>query len=118
MNKTRLGLSENVEGALSYILGPFSGILFFIIENKNQFVKFHALQSVLFFGIASFLNFVLNFIFRIFPFFGLWFVGFVVCGFIALVSFIFYIVLIVTAYQGRALRVPFIGDIAWNISCK
>lgn len=118
MNKTRLGFSENAEGALAYLLGPFSGILFLIIEYKNQFVKFHALQSILFFGAAAFLNFILNFIFSVFPFFGLWFVGFVVCGFIALVSFIFYVILIVTAYQGRVLRVPFIGDVAWNISFK
>ena len=43
---TTLGLGENVEGALCYLLWFISGILFLIIEKDNKFVRFHALQSI------------------------------------------------------------------------
>jgi len=40
------GLAPNVAGALSYLLGPFTGILFLVLEKKNPFVRFHAAQSI------------------------------------------------------------------------
>ena len=40
------GLPENVAGALSYLLGPITGIVFFIIDRQRPFVRFHAVQSI------------------------------------------------------------------------
>src|ERR1700688_3871203 len=44
------GLSSNVAGALAYILGLITGILFLVLEpyKSDRFVRFHAMQSVLF----------------------------------------------------------------------
>jgi len=115
MNGTRFGLSENVEGALAYVFGIVSGIFFLIIENNNQFVKFHSLQSIMFFvGIAVF-NFIISTIFIV-PVFG--FFKIIVCGFVALVSFIVYIILIIMAYCGRTVKIPIIGEWAWMLSFK
>ncbi len=47
IGSTSLDLSENVEAALSYLLLWLSGILFLVLEKKNKFVKFHAMQSVI-----------------------------------------------------------------------
>lgn len=44
------GLSSNVGGALSYLLGPITGILMYLIETKDEFVRFHAVQSTILFG--------------------------------------------------------------------
>jgi len=44
--KTSLGLDENIEGALCYVLGWLTGIVFFVLEKDNRFVKFHAMQSI------------------------------------------------------------------------
>jgi len=44
------GLPKNTAGALSYVLGPITGVVFYILE-KDPFVKFHAMQSIVVFGV-------------------------------------------------------------------
>jgi uncharacterized membrane protein len=41
------GLEPNVAAALSYLAGPFSGILILLVERSNRYVRFHAWQAVL-----------------------------------------------------------------------
>jgi uncharacterized membrane protein len=41
------GLEPNFAAALSYLAGPFSGILILLVERSNGFVRFHAWQSIL-----------------------------------------------------------------------
>jgi len=43
---TSVGLAPNVAAALSYIW--IVGLIFFFIEKGNKFVRFHAMQSVLY----------------------------------------------------------------------
>lgn len=43
---TATGLAPNVAGALAYLLGPVTGILFLVLEKQNPFVRFHAAQSI------------------------------------------------------------------------
>src|SRR5689334_17289909 len=43
---TSTGLSANVAGALSYLLGFITGIVFLVLEKQNRFVRFHAAQSI------------------------------------------------------------------------
>lgn len=40
------GLDPNVAGALSYLLGALTGIIFYILEPEDEFVRFHAAQSI------------------------------------------------------------------------
>ncbi len=47
MEKTALGLEENVEAFLAYIVFFISGIFFLVAEKENKFVHFHALQSTI-----------------------------------------------------------------------
>ena len=44
------GLSSDLAGALAYILGFITGIIFLVIEpyKNDRFVRFHAMQSVFF----------------------------------------------------------------------
>ena len=44
------GMSENVAGALCYLLGLVTGIIFWVLApyNQNRFVRFHAFQSIFF----------------------------------------------------------------------
>jgi len=44
------GLDENVAGALSYLLGVLTGVLFFVVDKDRPFVRFHAAQSMVVFG--------------------------------------------------------------------
>ncbi|MFL6281320.1 MAG: protease complex subunit PrcB family protein [Vicinamibacterales bacterium] len=41
------GLEPNFAAALTYLAGPFSGILILLVERSNGFVRFHAWQSIL-----------------------------------------------------------------------
>ena len=47
---TSTGMPPEIAGALAYILGIFSGVALLILERRNRFVRFHAMQSILFFG--------------------------------------------------------------------
>ncbi|MFC6942230.1 DUF4870 domain-containing protein [Salinirubellus sp. GCM10025818] len=51
------GLDENVAGALSYLLGAITGVIFLVIEKENAFVRYHAAQSVVL-SVAAFLVYV------------------------------------------------------------
>ena len=65
MEKTSLGLDENVEALLSYILGWVTGIVFLVIEKNSKFVRFHAMQSTitfLGFTVLSFIFFPISFV--------------------------------------------------------
>ncbi len=106
MAKTSMNLDENVAGALCYIFGFITGILFFVMEKKNKFVRFHAMQSIIFsIGVVIVLG-----IFQIISWF-LWFLW-VLTALIWLLIFIVWIVLMFKAYQGEKFKLPIIGDIA------
>ena len=43
-------LEPNVAGLLCYVGGWISGVIFLLLEQKNKFVRFHAIQSIIVFG--------------------------------------------------------------------
>lgn len=51
--KTSTGLDENLAGLLCYVGWWVSAIVFLIIEPENRFVRFHAIQSLVVFGIFT-----------------------------------------------------------------
>lgn len=59
MEKTSTGLRANVAGLLCYVLGWISGLIFILIERDNKFVRFHAMQSLIAFGILSIAYFII-----------------------------------------------------------
>ena len=97
------GLKENVAGALSYLLGPITGILFHIMEKESQFVKFHAMQSTIVFGGLWVLSIILSFI----PY-----IGWMLLPLINLIGLILWILLIYKAYSNEWFKLPVVGDIA------
>jgi uncharacterized membrane protein len=101
--ETASGFDENVAAVLCYGLGWVTGLLFFLTEPENSFVRFHAMQSMLVFGAASLAFLVCLAI----PFLG-WILSiFVVYGSVAL-----WLVLMFKAYQGERFKLPVAGDIA------
>ena len=109
------GLQENVAGCLSYALGWLTGIIFLLID-KRPFVRFHAAQSIVVFGALHIIRLVIAFAFlggRGFGFFSIWSLLSMVVSLITLVA---WIVLMVTAYQGKRLEVPVAAGIAKSIA--
>ena len=103
MAETETGIKENVAGLLCYILGWVTGIVFLIIEPKNKFVRFHAIQSIIVFGAY----FIVIMIFTWIPIIGL-----IIAIILWILWFIFWILLMYKAYQGEKYKVPIAGDMA------
>lgn len=108
--KTSLGLDENVEGALCYVLGFITGIIFFIMEKDNKFVKFHAVQSIATFVPLMILGWAISSVMFI-SYSTMW-LGGMLTSLIFLVELILWLVLIMKAYQGEKFKLPIVGDIA------
>lgn len=108
--KTSLGLKENVEGLLCYLVTFITGILFLLLEKESKFVRFHAMQSTVTFLSLFILQWILGFlaivIFILAPLFGL------LSLLVNLVILILWIVGMVKAYQGQMYKFPIFGDIA------
>lgn len=47
---TRSGLDENLIASLAYVLGPVTAVPVYLLEDENEHVRFHAVQSVVVFG--------------------------------------------------------------------
>jgi uncharacterized membrane protein len=109
MAKTSVELDENVAGLLCYVLGWISGLVFFLIEKKNKFVRFHALQSIIVFGTINLALIIILSISWI-PFIG-WFFG-VIGWLIGVLAIVLWIVLMVKAYQGEKFKLPWAGNLA------
>jgi uncharacterized membrane protein len=106
-----------VVAALTYSLGWFSGLMFALFNRQSRYVRFHALQSLIFFGginlidmgslfvshfaIMRYVPFLHNFVFFLFLFIML----------LNVVGFIGWIMGITQAYRGSYYRLPVVGDI-------
>jgi uncharacterized membrane protein len=110
---TSLGMRARTAGWLSYLLGWVTGLIFFLMEKENRFVRFHAMQSILFFGGLSILEAVIRFFETVFSYSLVPIFGFgVISSVVGLVSFICWIVLMVRASKGMYYKLPVIGDYA------
>ena len=100
MAETSLGIQENIEALIAYLIGFVSGIALLILEKKNEFVRFHAAQStVVFLGILV-LQMVLGMTII------LWLFSLV----LSFVQMILWIVLMVKAFKGERYKLPVVGD--------
>lgn len=100
---TSSGMNQNVAGLLCYLAGWITGLIFFLIEKENKFVRFHAMQSIITFGALTVLFIVLGFI----PI-----VGWMLMPFLGLAQLVLWILLMVKAYQGEKFMLPVIGEMA------
>lgn len=99
--KTVLGVTENLEALICYALGWVTGLVFLFLEKNNEYVRFHALQSLVTFGALRAASFVLVFI----PILG-WLVAF--C--LSILSLVLWVFLMVKAYSGERYKLPVVGD--------
>ncbi len=100
-------LEPNVEAALSYAIAPLTGFAVYALEKNNSFVRFHAMQSIVF-GIAVFIGWVvltflasitLGILSLLMPFFGLAVFG-------------VWLFLMWKAYNNQEYELPMLGGIA------
>ena len=110
---TSTGLNGRTEALLSYVLGWFSGLIFFVIERKNRFVRFHAAQSFIFFGIVSVVYIVIRLL-SIIPVLGFLLSPVLGCATLILLipAALIWVLLMIQAYRGVNFRLPIISGYA------
>ena len=104
------GLQPNVAAGLAYLLTWLGGIIFLVGGGTNRFVKWSAAQSLTFWII--------------------FFIGWFVIGFLAifthgilgllypvwmLIGFVVWLWTMITAFQGKEVRIPLVADVTANI---
>ncbi|MDG5820673.1 hypothetical protein [Natronococcus sp. A-GB7] len=112
------GLSENVAGALVYLFAPFIAVLFYLLEDRNEFVRFHAAQSIVVFGgffAVGMGVFMMGFVLEFLPFVG-WMLSLAISMLTFLVlaplGFILWVLLTYKAVTGERYALPVAGEIA------
>ncbi len=114
---TSAGMQNNVAGALAYLVGLITGIIFVVIEpyNKIRFVRFHAFQSIFFSVACIVISILLSILTMIMFSIGGW-------GMLSLLGWLFLLVrlamflvwlfLMYKAYNNEEYKLPIIGDLA------
>ncbi len=112
---------QRLAAAISYVFAWVTGFVFFLFaEKRNRFVRFHALQSLLFFGGIS----VLGFIVGIFINYGMGYneqyfsfllfvplvIAWIIFILLLLMAIAGWFMGIVNALRGRYYKMPFVGD--------
>jgi uncharacterized membrane protein len=108
------GMTANVAGLLCYVALWVTGIVFVVLEKKSTFVKFHAWQSIITFGVLTVVQIILSIIGAIAwttsPFGGLWRAANVIGVIVWVITVGLWIALMIFAYQGKMWKVPGAGN--------
>jgi uncharacterized membrane protein len=111
------GLPQNVAAGLACLFPLIGGIVFLVLEKKNSFVRFYAMQSVFFGGASLALSVafrILRLILTQIPVIGL--IVLVFLGLVALalgiVWFVIYIITLVKSFSGVEWEIPYLGALA------
>jgi len=119
LGPTSMGMDPKIAAGLGYLIG-IAGIIFFIIEKQNRFVKFHSLQALILHvgtGVVEFLLFILYFIvlavaigsnssagLAIIPLFNALF------ALVGIAWFVGWLIAMIQAFQGKYFKLPVVGD--------
>jgi uncharacterized membrane protein len=121
MAETSTGLDENVAGALAYLLGFVTGVIFLVVESDNRFVRFHAAQSIVVSVAAIAISFALGIVGTILAFIPR--IGFVFSGLVGLLGsllslafFLLWLFLMYKAYSHERFELPVVGGVAANLA--
>jgi len=109
-------MTDNLAGALCYLFGFITGILFLVLApyNQNREIRFHAFQSI-FLNIAWvviwFAVFIVTSVFNHVPFLGLLISGLLHFT-IGLGGFILWLYMMFKTYNGEKIVLPILGPMA------
>ncbi|MGA2590070.1 MAG: hypothetical protein ABSH32_09160 [Bryobacteraceae bacterium] len=110
------GLEDNAAGALCYLAGFITGIIFLVLEpySKRPFVRFHAFQSILFCVAWIALSMILSIVLGIggLALHALWWIFIPLRLLIGLLGFLIWLFCMYKAYNRELFQLPIIGPIA------
>ena len=95
-------LDPKLAAAIAYLAGFITGIVMLVVEKKSRFVRFHAMQSTVFFVAVLVASIVLNSI----PLLGAFLYAFLLFPAVVII----WLVLMFKAYNGEYFKLPIAGD--------
>jgi uncharacterized membrane protein len=96
---------SNVKAALTYLVGWLTGLIFLLTEKEDKFVRFHAAQSLVFFGLITLISII--------PFLGQ-LLGLILWP----LSLVLWVVLMFKAYKNEQFELPVLSDWAKQLEAK
>jgi uncharacterized membrane protein len=112
-----MGMTSNVAGALSYLLGLITGIIFLAIEpyNKDPFIRFHAFQSIVLSVVYIAFSIVWGAVFGTFFLMNLGFLWSLI-ALVRLAFLLLWLFMMYKAYNRERFSLPVIGPLAAKLA--
>ncbi len=110
---------SNLYGALAYVLGLVTGVVMLLVAPKDKYVKFHAMQSILFCVGVFVIQFVIGIISIPLTIMTLGFgaiLFFLIYAVVGLAALIAWLLLMYKAYNGEKYKLPIIGEYAEKLA--
>ncbi|MBI2327576.1 DUF4870 domain-containing protein [Candidatus Curtissbacteria bacterium] len=102
--------NRNLVATISYFAFFITGIVVFLAEKDDKFIRFHALQSIMVFGGLFGISVVLGLLFGPFSFLGI--ISSLINNVIWIAWLIIWLVSMVKAYRGQIFKWPIAGELA------
>jgi uncharacterized membrane protein len=102
---TSTSLDANISSVIAYLGSWVTGLIFILIEKRNRFVRFNAMQSILLGATLIVGRIVLGIILG-------WLLGGLIPWAFTVGGFVLWIFMMYQSYQGRYYKLPIIGDYA------
>ena len=109
--KSSTGMDPKIAVLLSYLFSWLGGLIFFLMEKENKFVKWNALQALILGIIEMICIIVISVMLGWIPYIGWFFfswLGYVLAG----VAWIFAIIAIIKGFSGKSYRIPGVSKLA------
>jgi uncharacterized membrane protein len=111
------GLDPKIAAMLSYLVGWVTGLIFYVIERDNRYVRFHAMQSIIGLGglWAIGLGFWILAVLMLFVTSGGFGLMMRLAQLVWLMAFIAWLICLFKAYSGEWWKLPVAGDLAERV---
>jgi uncharacterized membrane protein len=115
-NPSNVGMTDNLAGALCYLLGFITGILFLVLApyNQNRLIRFHAFQSIFLniaFVVLEIVIGILAFVLRVIPVLGPLLIA-VIYFCIGIGFLVVWLYMMFKTYNGEKVVLPVVGPMA------
>jgi uncharacterized membrane protein len=111
--ETSSGLAPNLGAGLSCVFPLIAGIIFLVIEKKNEFIRFWAAQAVVFGGVFFIASIVIRIFFTILAAIGLNFLV-VILSFLWLLvclgGLVVWIIMLIKSFGGQKWEIPVLSN--------
>lgn len=104
-NQKAYNIEPNIEAALCYLITPITALFVFLNEKQNKFVRFHAVQAMLFAGVVFVSWNIATISIALI-------IGVILTPIVSIGAFILWLMLMWKSYNNEKWELPYIGKIA------